>query len=201
MSEVIVDARGQLCPQPLIETKKALDEHIVGTEFVVLVDNETSCQNIERFLRDNGMAATIAADGSEFILRFTKTRVELAAPDAAAYCTPTGRMDYVVVLSSDVVGSDEVLGRRLVKGLLTALKVVEPMPTHLILYSRGVLLARQEADTLPDLIALAARGIQIRLCGTCVEHYDLKGQIGVGEIADMLTLMELQLKAGKVLKP
>ena len=202
MNEIIVDARGQLCPKPLIQTKQALKDNIVGTEITVLVDNETSCQNVERFLRDNGMTPHISADGSEFILRFTKHAPELAVPEAEAYCVPSrAGHDYVVVLSSDTIGSDEVLGRVLVQSLLTTLKAIEPLPTHLILYSRGVLLAMAGAATLPDLQAIAQQGVDIRLCGTCVDHYDMKQAVRVGEIANMLTLMELQLAAGKVLKP
>lgn len=202
MTEFVVDARGQPCPKPLILTRQAIKENLVGTQIVVLVDNETSCQNVERFLRDNGMTPHIGADGSEFILRFVKHAPELAAPAAEAYCLPSrAGHDYVVVLSSDTIGSDEVLGRVLVQSLLATLKAIELLPTHLILYSRGVLLAMEGAATLPDLQAIAQRGVDIRLCGTCVDHYEMKQAMRVGEIANMLTLVELQLAASKVLKP
>ena len=202
MSEIIVDARGQLCPKPLILTKQALKENLVGTEITVLVDNETSCQNVERFVRDNGMTPHISADGSEFILRFVKHAPELAAPAAEAYCLPSRPgVDYVVVLSSDTIGSDAALGRVLMQGLLATLEAIEPPPTHLILYSRAVLLAVNGAATLPALQALAQRGIAILLCGTCVDHYEMKQAVRVGEIANMLKLLEIQLATGKVLKP
>ena len=202
MSDIVVDARGLICPKPLILTKQVLNEHIVGTVITVLVDNETSCQNVERFLRDNGMTPQVSADGSEFILRFTKHAPELAVTDAEAYCVPArAAANYVVALSSDTIGSDAALGRVLVQSLLATLKAIEPLPTHLILYSRAVLLAMEGAATLPDLQAIAQRGVAIRLCGTCVDHYEMKQAVRVGEIANMLTLMELQLAAGKVLKP
>jgi selenium metabolism protein YedF len=206
MSEIIVDARGQLCPKPLILTKQALKENLVGTQIVVLVDNETSCQNVERFVRDNGMTPHISADGSEFILRFVKHAPELVAPAAEAYCVPSrSGVDYVVALSSDTIGSNEgsdaALGRVLMQGLLSSLEAIEPMPTHLVLYSRAVLLATDGAATLPALQALAQRGIAILLCGTCVDHYEMKQAVRVGEIANMLKLLEIQLAAGKVLKP
>lgn len=212
MSEIIVDARGQLCPKPLILTKQALKENLVGTQIVVLVDNETSCQNVERFVRDNGMTPHISADGSEFILRFVKHAAELAAPAAEAYCLPASGAtggNYVVALSADTIGSNEgsnegsdaALGRVLMQGLLATLAAIEPMPTHLILYSRAVLLAVNGAATLPALQALAQRGIAILLCGTCVDHYEMKQAVRVGEIANMLKLLEIQLAAGKVLKP
>jgi selenium metabolism protein YedF len=202
MNETTVDARGQLCPKPLILTKQALKDNAVGAAIAVLMDNETSCQNVERFLRDNGMTPQLSREGGEFILRFTKTAPDLTVPDAASYCVPARPgCDFVVALSSDTIGSDEALGRKLVQSLLTTLKAIEPLPTHLILYSRGVLLAMEGAATLPDLQAIAQRGVAIRLCGTCVDHYDMKQAVRVGEIANMLTLVELQLAASKVLKP
>ncbi len=210
MSEIIVDARGQPCPQPLILTKQAIKDNLVGTQIVVLVDNETACQNVERFVRDNGMTPHIGADGSEFILRFVKHATELAAPAAEAYCLPSrSGTDYVVVLSSDTIGSNEgsnegsdaALGRVLMQSLLATLDVIEPQPTHLVLYSRAVLLAMDGAATLPALQALARRGIAILLCGTCVDHYEMKPAVRVGEVSNMLKLLEIQLAAGKVLKP
>ena len=40
----IVDARGKACPQPVIETKKALKEN--GAPVIVLVDNAIARQNV-----------------------------------------------------------------------------------------------------------------------------------------------------------
>jgi TusA-related sulfurtransferase len=91
MSDIVVDARGQPCPQPLIITKQALKDKIVGTVITVLVDNETSCQNVERFLRDNGLLPQVSREGGEFAVRFTKNAPELTAPDTACCCcAPAG---------------------------------------------------------------------------------------------------------------
>ena len=46
MQEIIVDARGLSCPEPVVRTKKALLENAA---FTVLVDNETSKENVIRF--------------------------------------------------------------------------------------------------------------------------------------------------------
>lgn len=210
MSEVIVDARGQLCPKPLILTRQALNENIVGTQFIVLVDNETSCQNVERFLRDNGMTPHISADGSEFILRFTKHAPELAAPDATAYCAPAGgassssssSSSYVVALAADYVGrGSEELGRVLVKGLLETLGAVATPPTHLILYSSGILLAVDGSPCVEALRALERRGVNLLICGACVDYYRKKTEIHVGTISNMLTILETQIRAGKIIAP
>ena len=46
MAEIIIDARGLSCPEPMVRTKKAFETNNV---FSVLVDNETSKENVIRF--------------------------------------------------------------------------------------------------------------------------------------------------------
>lgn len=205
MSEIVVDARGQLCPKPLILTKQALNENPVGTQLVVRVDNETSCRNVERFLRDNGMPPQIDRDGEAFAVRFTKIAPVLAAPDAASYCVPVhGRTDtsYVVTLAADTVGRGPAeLGGMLMHGLFATLCDTTPLPTHVLLYSSAILLAAEGSPHLESLRELERRGVKVLLCGTCVDYYRKQGEIRVGSISSMMTILEVQLQAGKVLAP
>ncbi|HPI97443.1 MAG TPA: sulfurtransferase TusA family protein [Synergistales bacterium] len=54
MSEpVVVDAKGLSCPQPILETRKALSKIREGT-VEVLVDTVTSRENVARFARNQG---------------------------------------------------------------------------------------------------------------------------------------------------
>jgi selenium metabolism protein YedF len=185
-------------------TKQAIDAAPNGATIVVMVDNDVSSLNVERFLRDNGMAPRITREESVFSLRFEKTVATLAAPDAAAYCLPQAgpNVSYVVTLASDAVGRGPVeLGRVLAKGLIETLKVVEPAPTHLILYSSGILLAVDDSPLADSLRAIEARGIKVMICGTCVEHYGKKDEIHVGQISNMLSLLEVQIAAGKIISP
>jgi selenium metabolism protein YedF len=205
MSEITVDARGQPCPKPLIMTKQALQGNAVGTAIAVRIDNETSCRNVERFLRDNGMPPRIDQDGAEFTVRFIKIAPELAAPDAAAYCLPArGRMEssYVVTLAGDTVGRGSAeLGGMLMHGLLATLAEATPLPTHVLLYSSAVLLAAEGSPHVAGLRELERRGVKILLCGTCVDFYRKKTEIRVGSISSMLTILEVQLQAGKIIAP
>ncbi|MDD2207245.1 MAG: sulfurtransferase TusA family protein [Aminobacterium sp.] len=51
MSEsVCVDARGLSCPQPVLETRKAIKDHPSG-KIEILVDTVTSRENVSRFAR------------------------------------------------------------------------------------------------------------------------------------------------------
>ena len=53
MSEGTVDARGLSCPQPVVETKKAMNSQAEGT-IMVLVDTVTSRENVSRLGRNQG---------------------------------------------------------------------------------------------------------------------------------------------------
>ncbi|WP_300524500.1 sulfurtransferase TusA family protein [Aminiphilus sp.] len=48
-----VDARGLSCPQPVLETRKALTGRTAG-EGTILVDTVTSRENVSRFARSQG---------------------------------------------------------------------------------------------------------------------------------------------------
>ncbi len=48
-----VDARGLSCPQPVVETKKAM-EKLPGGTIEVLVDTVTSRENVSRLARNQG---------------------------------------------------------------------------------------------------------------------------------------------------
>lgn len=48
-----IDARGLSCPQPVLETRKALTGRAAG-EGTILVDTVTSRENVSRFARSQG---------------------------------------------------------------------------------------------------------------------------------------------------
>lgn len=47
-----IDVRGMSCPQPVLMTKNAINQHPEGIE--ILVDNNTAKNNIERYLKKLG---------------------------------------------------------------------------------------------------------------------------------------------------
>jgi TusA-related sulfurtransferase len=53
MSSLIVDARGQACPKPLILMKKSLKDTEIPGNFTLLTDRENPKNNIQQFLTDN----------------------------------------------------------------------------------------------------------------------------------------------------
>jgi TusA-related sulfurtransferase len=69
MSEV--DARGLPCPQPVIKTKKALEE-IESGQVTVLVDSAESRENVRRFAQSQGCQVAVREEGGVIFLDVTK---------------------------------------------------------------------------------------------------------------------------------
>lgn len=67
----MVDARGYLCPMPVVMVQNAIKKDQPAT-LEVLVDNETAVENIKRFAAHSGYQATSREDGDDFRLTLTK---------------------------------------------------------------------------------------------------------------------------------
>jgi len=61
-----------------------------------------------------------------------------------------------------------------------------------------VKLACEGSPVLEDLCALAAAGIEMLACGTCLNYYELKDRLSVGQVSNMYTIAETKLRAGKL---
>lgn len=62
-----IDVRGLSCPQPVILTKKALEESPEGLE--ILVEDLTAKTNIERFVRLSGYQVESKEEEESFLLK------------------------------------------------------------------------------------------------------------------------------------
>jgi tRNA 2-thiouridine synthesizing protein A len=66
-----IDTCGTSCPQPVLMTKKALKDNT--KEIEILVDNNTSKSNVEKFLNSKGFNTTIENNTEEtFIVKAKK---------------------------------------------------------------------------------------------------------------------------------
>lgn len=61
-----IDTCGMSCPQPVLMTKKSLEENPEGLEIVV--DNNTAKGNVERFLKNAGYNVSIKEEDDIFII-------------------------------------------------------------------------------------------------------------------------------------
>ncbi len=65
-----VDARGLSCPEPVMMTSKAMQSK--EGEYVVLVDNSCSRENVTRYAEHQGYSVCVEEKGGEFALTLKK---------------------------------------------------------------------------------------------------------------------------------
>ena len=197
-----IDARGDVCPLPVVKAKKAIaDLHGAG-QVAVLVDNEISVQNLTKMAQQKGFGSTAEKRAErEYRVVFT---VGEAAPvsEEPETCTPDARTDTVVAIGSDKmgVGSDE-LGKTLMKAFVFALTQQDTLPKTILFYNGGASLTCTGSPMLEDLKALEAQGVEILTCGTCLNFYGLTEKLAVGGVTNMYVIAEKMLGAGSVVKP
>ena len=192
----VIDARGLACPQPVIQTRKAMQQ---VDQLVTLVDNETSLTNVSRMASRSGWQVNVVPQGDEF-------RIELAKGQNAAQTEPlvVGKAEAVtgpliLVISSDTLGrGDADLGNILIRAFFHTLGEVELLPQTIIFFNAGVKLACEGSAVLDDLQALESSGIEMLVCGTCLGYYELKDKLAAGQVSNMYDIAESMLRAGKV---
>jgi selenium metabolism protein YedF len=195
MTEVI-DARGLACPQPVLQTRKAMQQ---VDQLVTLVDNETSVTNVSRMASRSGWQVNVVPQGDEF-------RIELAREQDVAQTEPlvVGKAEVatgplILVISSDSMGrGDAELGDILMRAFFHTLGEVEPLPQTIVLFNAGVKLACEGSPVLDDLRALEDSGVEMLVCGTCLGHFELNDELVAGQVSNMYDIAETMLRAGKV---
>jgi len=69
--EARVDARGLMCPEPVLLARRAMEQS-PGGAIEVLVDNNAAMENVSRLAGKMGWSVTVEGAGSEYLLRLTK---------------------------------------------------------------------------------------------------------------------------------
>jgi len=201
-----VDARGKLCPQPVIMTKKAIEKDS-ATEIKVIVDNPVAGQNVSRLLKKKGFEVAIEAENIDIIVtgmliegaeKNQQERKEEIAPEVSE----NRRKNIAVLIAREILGaSDPDLGEVLIKGFLGTLPDLddEIFPSTIAFMNEGVKLALKGTSTCDHLLKLEEMGCHILVCGTCVNHFGVTDQVGVGEISNMYDITEALLSSDKIL--
>lgn len=198
-----IDTKGLTCPGPLIMLKEALQNTAPGEAITAITDNETSLKNLTTYLKDNGADCEVKSEGKVHTILTTRPDGALGATDPALYCgSGSESSDYVVCVKSNLMGEgDQDLGKLLMETFLDNLKLQQHLPTHIVLYNAGVKLAMKDSQVCGSLSELEEMGCRVMLCGTCIDHYGLQYEIGVGMISNMVTITETMAATGHVVYP
>ena len=199
-----VDAKGKLCPMPLIMTKKAIDEIKENESLKILIDNDTSVKNVTRFLEEHGMKVNTEKNGNVYELIVNKTGDIPEGTKAEDYFSVEDAKltNYVVAIQRNKLGDGaEELGTILIKGFINTLPEVTLKPKTIVFLNSGIFMALKDSPVIDSLKKLEDIGVEILSCGTCLDFYKKKEELGVGKISNMYDILERLSQAGNVIYP
>jgi selenium metabolism protein YedF len=189
-----INVLGKPCPIPVIEAKKALRKAAPGETVGVLVDNDVSRQNLEKMAAGLGFASAFEVQGDGNIL------VSITAAAAAPGALAGGGRGLVAAVGKNTMGAgDDELGAILIKGFIYSLTELDAPPEALLFFNSGVRLTTEGSNVIGDLKTLEAKGTIISSCGTCLDFYQLKDKLAVGNITNMYAIASAMADAAKLI--
>jgi selenium metabolism protein YedF len=124
-----------------------------------------------------------------------------AEEQAQQICAAPARGPVVVAIGSAEMGNgDPKLGKILMKSFLYSLTQLDALPQTVLFFNGGVRMTTEGSESIEDLKALEAQGVEILSCGTCLDFYGLKDKLRVGGITNMYVIAQTMAEAGNVVK-
>ncbi|MEY8359771.1 sulfurtransferase-like selenium metabolism protein YedF [Anaerotruncus colihominis] len=194
----IIDAKGKNCPIPVVMAKKEIDGGL--TAFTIEVDNATAVENLQRLADSQGFRTTVQSGGGVFSIDFTKAPCEpCAAADAVISQGPSSGK-WSVFVGREIIGDgDPELGASLMKMFFYTLTQSADLPASILFMNGGVKLPVHNEQIVEHLRELLTKGVEILVCGTCLNFYHLAEQLQVGTVSNMYEIVERMKQAGKVI--
>ncbi len=193
-----IDARGLACPGPVLQTKAALQEGSLN-EVRVIVDNAASQQNVQRFLESQGFVAVLEQAGTDYVVSGNGNSIPAVQPQPAMESHGDAKKIMVMCATDRLGFGDDELGLKLMVNFLRTLKEMGDELWRLVLVNNGVRLAIAGSEVLDDLKAYEAAGLKILVCGTCLDHFNLLEEKGVGVTTNMLDIVTAMQVADRVI--
>jgi selenium metabolism protein YedF len=189
-----IDCRNQACPAPVINVKRALEDH---NEIAVILDDGAPRENVSRFARNRGYVVTEQRDGaSSWVLTISGTTHSSKQPSSLI-----SDGDSILLITSDRLGDGpEELGKLLIKNFIHTLLETNETPTRILFINTGVFLTCEGSDAYEALVKLSGMGVEIFSCGVCLDYFKIKDKQRAGGTTNMLTTIESLLAARHVIK-
>ncbi len=196
-----LDCKGMSCPQPVLSTKDFIEEH--PQELIeVIVDNKASRENVCRFLKSQGWSVSVKEkQEGVFIITAAPPTCQITHDEDKESREYGGKQKILILIPTDVFGQgSEELGRGLMKNFISTLKEMGNELWRIVLVNSGVRLSCQDSPVIEGLKKLENAGVNILVCGTCLEYYDLLDEKAVGQTTNMLDIVTSIQIASKVIR-
>ena len=192
-----IDCRGLSCPEPVLRTKSALSEN-PREIMTIIVDNDTARENVLRFARSRGRQAEWQEKEGLFYITIAEINAEeanLASPLAAA---EAGNRVVLFISTEELGQGSSELGRMLMRNFIYTLTKRDELPQAIIFMNSGVRLSIASSPVIDELEQLLDKGVQILVCGTCLDYFELKDSHRAGQVSNMYDISDLLFAAGRV---
>jgi len=187
---MVIDARGQGCPKPVLMTEEALSKIQEGI-IDVLVDNEESALNVAGFATQNGLFTEMNKSGRDWKVKIVRGYAcDASATSVVQSPELEKKKSLLLVVGSDIMGREEELGKTLMKAFFETMKVYKQLPHTIFFLNTGVYLTTINTDIAGLLQDMEKMGVEIYSCGTCLTKYNLESKLAVGHRGTMNIVVE-----------
>lgn len=189
-----IDCRNLDCPQPVINTKNALDELKSGEILEILINSLAPKENISRFLSSQNIKFSIEENGKEMIIRAIKGEGEVVNFSSSEFVCEVAKTAKILYLNEERAGSGEV-GVGLLSKFISAFLQLEQKPYAIICVNNAVKMTTDRGHpSFAALKELEKAGVKILSCGSCLEAYKLVDKLAIGEITNAYEVVDLLTK-------
>ena len=216
MADILLDCKGLPCPQPVLESKRCIEDSAPQV-FEVLVDNDAAKENVSRFVGSQGYAAR-AEDIGGGVWKLTISRsgeapapkegvqdagcgCEVMSPEQLAALANQKEQICVFITSKNMGSGDDTLGAKLMENFVNTLPELGDELWRIIMVNEGVKLATKGSPVLDTLKKIEASGVVILVCGTCLDFFKLLEEKEVGQTTNMLDVVTGLQLATKIIRP
>jgi intracellular sulfur oxidation DsrE/DsrF family protein len=109
-------------------------------------------------------------------------------------------MTKTIVINNEFMGhGDDELGRQLMGSFLRKLNVRDNLPDNIVFYNSGVKLLAKSSTVLDAIDLLLTAGVNMQVCGTCMNKFGIADQIESHLHSDMVSIIDILMKSDIVI--
>lgn len=193
----IIDAKGKACPMPVIMAKKEID---LGTKFFsVDVDNSIAVENLKKLANSQGFETKIEEKEGIYTVHFSKG-CEECQEVLNKIQGKKSLGDWCIFIGKDIIGAGaEELGKSLMKMFFYTLAEDEDLPKAVLFMNDGVKVPTLNEQAIEHLNVLVEKGVNVLVCGACLNYYNLEGELKVGTVSNMYDIVGVMKSTSKVI--
>ncbi|WP_252248688.1 sulfurtransferase-like selenium metabolism protein YedF [Clostridium sp. ZBS20] len=201
----IIDAKGKNCPIPVIMAKKEIDNGNVN--FVVEVDNKIANENLKKLGNSMGFEIKSQEANGIFKVHFLKAGRNNNKSEICEECNEIIEeikkdklSTWSIFIGKEIIGSgSEELGKSLMKMYFYTMTESDDLPKSILFMNEGVKIPALNEQVVEHLKDLEKKGVEILVCGTCLNFYGLEEELKVGKVSNMYEISNYMKAASKVI--